>query len=136
VGKGFAVVAVEVRRLAKGAADASAEVKAMVSQSTIEVETGSKLVADVAAKLQLILETVEENSVLIGDIASASHAQASSLEEVNTAVNQIDDMTQHNVALVEQTNAAIAQTQAQAADLDRIVEVFELQGRRVARASA
>ncbi|MDB5529009.1 MAG: chemotaxis protein [Devosia sp.] len=136
VGKGFAVVAVEVRRLAKGAADASTEVKAMVGKSTIEVATGSRLVVDLAAKLQLILESVEENSALIGDIASASRAQASSLEEVNTAVNQIDDMTQHNVALVEQTNAAIAQTQAQAADLDRIVEVFELKGRRVARAAA
>jgi len=136
VGKGFAVVAVEVRRLAKGAADASTEVKAMVGQSTIEVETGSRLVADVAAKLQLILESVEENSVLIGDIASASQAQSSSLEEVNTAVSQIDDMTQHNVALVEQTNAAIAQTQAQAADLDRIVEVFELHQKRAARIAA
>ena len=136
VGKGFAVVAVEVRRLAKGAADASTEVKAMVGQSTIEVETGSRLVAEVAAKLQLILESVEENSVLIGDIASASQAQSSSLEEVNTAVSQIDDMTQHNVALVEQTNAAIAQTQAQAADLDRIVEVFELHQKRAARIAA
>jgi methyl-accepting chemotaxis protein len=136
VGKGFAVVAVEVRRLAKGAADASAEVKAMVAQSAIEVTTGSQLVVDLAAKLQLILESVEENSALIGDIASASQAQASSLDDVNTAVKQIDDMTQHNVALVEQTNAAIAQTQAQAADLDRIVEVFELQGKHAARAAA
>jgi methyl-accepting chemotaxis protein len=136
VGKGFAVVAVEVRRLAKGAADASAEVKAMVAQSTIEVTTGAQLVVYLAAKLQLILESVEENSGLIGDIASASQAQASSLDDVNTAVKQIDDMTQHNVALVEQTNAAIAQTQAQAADLDRIVEVFELQGKHAARAAA
>ena len=136
VGKGFAVVAVEVRRLAKAAADASAEVKAMVGRSTIEVEAGSRLVADVAAKLELILASVEENSALIGDIASASQAQSSALEDVSTAVNQIDDMTQHNVALVEQTNAAIAQTQAQAADLDRIVEVFELQHHRGAHRAA
>jgi len=136
VGKGFAVVAVEVRRLAMGAADASAEVKAMVAESTVEVATGSQMVGNLAAKLQLILESVEENSALIGDIAFSSHAQASSLDNVSTAIKQIDDMTQHNVALVEQTNAAIAQTQAQAADLDHIVEVFELHGKHATREAA
>jgi hypothetical protein len=38
----------------------------------------------------------------------------------------MDEMTQHNAALVEQTNAAIEQTEAQAVELDRIVEVFQL----------
>jgi methyl-accepting chemotaxis protein len=35
-------------------------------------------------------------------------------------------MTQHNAALVEQTNAAIEQTEAQASELDRIVDVFNM----------
>lgn len=35
-------------------------------------------------------------------------------------------MTQHNAALVEETNAAIEQTEAQANELDRIVDVFVL----------
>jgi methyl-accepting chemotaxis protein len=46
------------------------------------------------------------------------------IEEVNVAVRQMDEMTQHNAALVEQTNAAIEQTEAQAVELDRIVDVF------------
>jgi methyl-accepting chemotaxis protein len=37
-------------------------------------------------------------------------------------------MTQHNAALVEQTNAAIEQTEAQASELDRIVDVFNIEG--------
>ena len=41
-------------------------------------------------------------------------------------MRQMDEMTQHNAALVEQTNAAIEQTEAQAAELDRIVDVFTL----------
>jgi hypothetical protein len=68
-----------------------------------------------------VLESVEENSAPIRDI-TFPYAQASSPDNVSTAVKQIDDMTQHNVALVEQTNAASPQTQAQAADLDHIVE--------------
>ena len=36
-------------------------------------------------------------------------------------------MTQHNAALVEETNAAIEQTEAQASELDRIVDVFRVE---------
>ena len=42
-------------------------------------------------------------------------------------------MTQHNAALVEETNAAIEQTEAQATELDMVVDVFtidEATGRR------
>ena len=45
----------------------------------------------------------------------------------------MDEMTQHNAALVEETNAAIEQTEAQATELDRIVEVFQI-GRQEAPA--
>jgi methyl-accepting chemotaxis protein len=36
----------------------------------------------------------------------------------------MDEMTQHNAALVEETNAAIDQTEAQASELDKIVDQF------------
>src|SRR5690606_11728205 len=55
-GKGFAVVAIEVRRLAQSAAEASSEVKALIEQSAGEVQVGSKLVGDAAAKLTAILD--------------------------------------------------------------------------------
>jgi len=138
-GKGFAVVAVEVRRLAQSAAEASAEVKVLIEQSGTEVKTGSKLVADAAARLQSMLEAARSSNELMDGIARESREQASAIEEVNTAIRQLDEMTQHNAALVEETNAAIEQTEAQANDLDRIVDVFTLEeapvqqgGRRLA----
>jgi methyl-accepting chemotaxis protein len=75
-----------------------------------------------------MLDSVRENSALIDGIAQASREQASAIAEVSTAVRQMDEMTQHNAALVEETNAAIEQTEAQASDLDRIVDVFVLSG--------
>jgi hypothetical protein len=39
----------------------------------------------------------------------------------------MDEMTQHNAALVEETNAAIEQTEAQASELDRIVDIFVIE---------
>ncbi len=127
-GKGFAVVAIEVRRLAQSAAQASSEVKALIEQSAHEVAGGSKLVADATHKLQAILLAVQDNSSLINAISNANGEQASAITEVTTAVRQMDEMTQHNAALVEQTNAAIEQTEAQATELDQIVEVFRLGG--------
>jgi methyl-accepting chemotaxis protein len=125
-GKGFAVVAVEVRRLAQSAAQASSDVKALIEQSSVEVSGGSKLVDNAAQKLQAILSAVRENSVLMQAISSASGEQSSAIAEVTTAVRQMDEMTQHNAALVEETNAAIEQTEAQAVELDKIVEVFKI----------
>ena len=126
-GKGFAVVAVEVRRLAQSAAQASADVKLLVEQSASEVSGGSKLVADAAERLLAVQAGISANANLLAGMARASREQASSIEEVNVAVRTLDEMTQHNAALVEETNAAIEQTEAQAAELDRVIGTFTLE---------
>jgi len=125
-GKGFAVVAVEVRRLAQSAASASADVKALIEQSAVEVAGGSKLVSSAAEQLLAMQQAVEENSALMQHITSASREQAAAIDEVSVAVRTMDEMTQHNAALVEETNAAIEQTEAQASELDRVVDIFTL----------
>jgi methyl-accepting chemotaxis protein len=123
-GKGFAVVAVEVRRLAQSAAEASKEIKVLIDQSGAEVSGGSRLVADAAGKLAAMLAAARSSNELMGGIARDSREQASAIEEVSTAVRQLDQMTQHNAALVEEINAAIEQTETQAVELDRVVDVF------------
>lgn len=107
-------------------AQASADVKALIEQSSVEVRGGAKLVDNAAQKLQDILAAVRENSILMEGISSANGEQSSAIAEVTTAVRQMDEMRQHNAALVEQTNAAIEQTEAQAVELDKIVEVFKI----------
>ena len=123
-GKGFAVVAVEVRRLAQSAANASSEVKVLIEQSAGEVKGGSRLVLDAASKLEAMVAVARSSNELMSGIAKDSRDQAGAIEEVNTAVRTMDEMTQHNAALVEEINAAIEQTEAQAIELDRIVDIF------------
>ena len=67
--------------------------------------------------------------VNLSDIA-AMGGQATAITEVNVAVRQMDEMTQHNAALVEETNAAIEQTEAQAVELDQVVDIFHLEARQ------
>ena len=134
-GKGFAVVAVEVRRLAQSAAEASSEVKALIEASAREVKGGSQLVSSAATQLRDMLGAVTQNAGLMQAIAQASKVQATAIEEVSVAVRTLDEMTQHNAALVEETNAAIEQTEAQAGELDRVVDIFTLDDQQ-SRASA
>ncbi|KKB08276.1 hypothetical protein VE26_12940 [Devosia chinhatensis] len=127
-GKGFAVVAVEVRRLAQSAAEASSDVKALIETSAREVKTGSDLVSSASGQLRDMLGAVTQNAGLMQAIARASKAQATAIEEVSVAVRTLDEMTQHNAALVEETNAAIEQTEGQASALDKVVDVFTIDG--------
>jgi methyl-accepting chemotaxis protein len=134
-GKGFAVVAVEVRRLAQSAAKASAEVKALIEQSSLDVRGGSRLVGEAAQKLDVMLGGARRSNELMEGIARDSQDQASSIEQVSTAVRLMDEMTQHNAALVEQTNASIEQAEAQANELDGIVDLFTVDKRAPSVAS-
>jgi len=133
-GKGFAVVAIEVRRLAQSAASASSDIKVLIDTSSNEVSTGSRKVAEATQKVTSMLDGIHENGVLIEAITKATNEQSGAIIEVASAVKQVDEMTQHNAALVEQTNAAIEQTENQAVELDRIVEVFVVDDEPAGRA--
>jgi methyl-accepting chemotaxis protein len=117
---------VEVRRLAQSAAQASSEVKGLIEQSSTEVAGGTRLVAEAASKLELMLTAARSSNELMDLIARQSREQAASIDEVNAAVRTMDEMTQHNAALVEETNASIERTEEQATELDRIVDIFTL----------
>ncbi|MDD2706228.1 MAG: methyl-accepting chemotaxis protein, partial [Acidocella sp.] len=105
-GRGFAVVATEVRALAQRSADAAKEIKALISTSGAQVETGVKLVGETGHALSRIVAQVERLNTLVTDIAGSAAEQATGLAEVNTAVNQMDQVTQQNAAMVEESTAA------------------------------
>ena len=125
-GRGFAVVAVEVRRLAQSAARASADVKELIETSSQEVSHGSKLVAKASVQLAEVESAVRDNGILLGEIAVASREQAGAIEGAYEAIRHMDEMTRHNATLVEEMNATLGQTEVQARELDRVVDMFSL----------
>jgi methyl-accepting chemotaxis protein len=125
-GRGFAVVATEVRALAQRSADAAKEIKALISTSGQEVESGVKLVGETGRALDRIAEQVAKVNELVGEIAASAQEQATGLNQVNTAVNQMDQVTQQNAAMVEQSTAASHSLAGEAEALARLVGRFQI----------
>jgi len=127
-GKGFAVVAQEVRNLAQRSAQASKEIKVLISESGREVGTGADLVKGAGRTLDEILGSVKRVADIVGEIAAASSEQAAGIDQVNSAVTQMDEMTQQNAALVEESAAAAHALEDQSGELTRLMAFFQVGG--------
>ncbi len=127
-GKGFAVVAQEVRNLAQRSAQASKEIKVLISESGREVANGADLVKGAGKTLDEILGSVKRVADIVGEIAAASSEQAAGIDQVNQAVTQMDEMTQQNAALVEESAAAAHALEDQSGELNRLIGFFQLSG--------
>ncbi|HQT47787.1 MAG: chemotaxis protein [Acidocella sp. 20-63-7] len=124
-GRGFAVVATEVRSLAQRSADAAKEIKALISTSGQQVQTGVKLVGETGQVLGRIVEQVARLNKLVVDITASTGEQASGLAEVNAAITQMDQVTQQNAAMAEESTAACHSLSGEAAELGRLVAQFQ-----------
>ncbi|TAE33072.1 MAG: PAS domain-containing protein [Alphaproteobacteria bacterium] len=125
-GKGFAVVASEVRSLAGRSASASKEIKALISESAIQVHHGAALVKQAGDTLKTIVSSVQEVAGIVSEIAHASREQAVGIDEVNTSITHMDEMTQQNAVLVEQNTAAAQSMVEQATTLEHLMSFFSI----------
>lgn len=125
-GRGFAVVASEVRALAGRSAAAAKEIKILIGDSVVKIETGSALVNQAGSTMMEIVTSVKGVSDIMGEITTASQEQMDGIEQINEAVKDMDTATQQNAALVEQAAAAAGSMQDQSHSLARAVSVFTI----------
>ncbi|MBV1777007.1 HAMP domain-containing protein [Burkholderiaceae bacterium DAT-1] len=133
-GRGFAVVASEVRSLAQRSASAAKEIKALIGDSVLKVETGTRLVDEAGKTMTEIVESIGNVAQLVSEISLASTEQSAGIEQVNIAVSHMDENTQQNAAQVEEAAAAAESMSEQAASLAESVSVFRLPGQSGAEA--
>ena len=125
-GRGFAVVASEVRNLAGRAAASAKEIKALISNSTEQVEAGTALVAQAGQIIQDMVQSVKDVSTIVGEIAVATGEQSGRIGSISNAVTQLDDTLQQNAAMVEESAGASENLKEQARNLTHIVSTFRL----------
>ena len=134
-GRGFAVVASEVRSLAQRSAEAAKEIKALISQSALQVASGVELVGQTGKALDRIVIKVGEIDAVVGEIATAAKEQATALNEVNSAVNLMDQVTQQNAAMVEESTAASYRLASEAEQLASMLGHFKIPAEPAATAT-
>nr|WP_255593776.1 methyl-accepting chemotaxis protein [Acidovorax sp. sic0104] len=125
-GRGFAVVASEVRNLAQRSAVAAREIKALISASVEQVESGAGQVGKAGKTMEEIVTAVGQVSTLLGEISVALREQSEAISHVNTAVSHMDGATQETAALVQNAVATASALSAQASDLEQAVGAFKL----------
>lgn len=134
-GRGFAVVAAEVRSLAQKSASAAKDIKSLIDDSVVRVETGSRLVDSAGEAMQGIVREVQQVTDLMSEISAATKEQTTGLAQINDAVLQLSDVTQQNAALVEESATASHSLSEQADLLVATVGSFKVEHRQHAEAS-
>jgi methyl-accepting chemotaxis protein len=120
-GKGFAVVAQEVKKMADQSKEATAQVRAILSEiqtaaagATNATEQGTKAVTDALGQsshagqsIDELAQSVLESAEAATEIAISTQQQASGVDQLANAMEGIRTATHHNLAAIEQVEVSV-----------------------------
>ena len=139
-GKGFAVVAVEVRNLAEQSRQATAQVKAILSDiqkatnaTVMATEEGSKGVEEgvqLAAQTQEVIEqlaaVIEESAQAATQVVAGGRQQSTGVEQIAVAMQNINQATTQSLASTRQAEKAARNLNDLARSLSELVEQYQV----------
>ena len=139
-GRGFAVVADEVRKLAERTTQATQEIAGMITSvqqetrgavqkmeaGTAQVEQGVALAGRAGESLDQIISQAEQVGQMVTQIATAGAEQSATTQEVNANLEQIRKSVSESTASAEQSAQACSELSQLAANLEELVNQFNL----------
>ena len=105
---------------------AAREIKALISASVEQVESGAGQVGKAGKTMEEIVGAVGQVSALLGEISTALREQSEAISHVNVAVSHMDGSTQETASLVQHAVSTASALSAQARDLEQAVGAFKL----------
>jgi methyl-accepting chemotaxis protein len=139
-GRGFAVVAQEVRNLAEQSRQATAQVKAILSdiqratnatvmateEGTKGVEVGVQLASQTEAVIGQLSGVIDESAQAAMQMVAGGQQQASGMEQIALAMNSINQATVQSLASTRQAGRASQNLNDLARNLNRVVEGYKV----------
>lgn len=118
-GKGFAVVADEVRKLAERSSNSAKDIKNLIGESTLQVQSGVGLSKEAGVNLKGMVESIAKVAEQLKNISLSTQEQSATMEE-NTSI------TESNASASEELAAAAEEMSAQSQELRKLVERFKV----------
>jgi methyl-accepting chemotaxis protein len=139
-GKGFAVVAEEVRTLAEQSRQATAQIKAILSDiqdatnktamATEEgkkgVEAGVGLVAQMDQAIEQLAVVIDESSQAAMQMVAGGQQQTTGMDQIAMVIQNINEATLQSLDSVRQTEQTVQQLNELANELNSAVEQYRL----------
>jgi methyl-accepting chemotaxis protein len=139
-GKGFAVVAVEVRNLAEQSRQATAQVRAILSdiqkatnatvmateEGTKQVEEGMALAAQSGEAIEQLAETIEGAAQAATQMVAGGRQQAAGVEQVAMAMQSINQATVQSLESTRQAEKAAQKLNDLARSLTEMVTQYQV----------
>ncbi len=139
-GKGFAVVAVEVRNLAEQSKQATAQVKAILSEiqkatnatvmateeGTKGVDKGVQLAAEARQAIEQLAGVINESAQAATQVVAGGRQQVSGIEQIALAMSNINQATVQSLASTRQAEKSAQNLNELARNLTQSVAQYQL----------